>query len=88
MARSYPAMSMSQVSVTYFRAKPLGGDGSGGEVRTHYNQTLQQADRAGVITLNGDGKITAVLNPDCHINLPEGIFAEDVFDIAFLKARG
>jgi len=79
MADANPAQSMSQISVAYYRSKPLGGDGAGGSIKTHYNQTLAQACRAGVIQLNDDGKITAILDKSVTINIPASLRAEDIF---------
>ena len=77
MARSFPAQSMGQVSVLCYKATPVRG--GKGTVRTHYNYTLDQAMRAGVLTLNDEGKITSVIDGDAKIELPDSLRAEDVF---------
>lgn len=77
MARSYPAQTMGQVSVLLYKVTPL--KGGKGTARTHYNYTLDQAMREGVITLNDEGKITAVLDENAKIDLPASLKPEDVF---------
>ena len=83
MANARPAMTTPQVSVTYFKTKTIGGK-TGATMKTHYNQTLKQADRAGVIRLNDEGKIAHV-GPDVTINLPASLYKEDVYELGLLK---
>ena len=79
MARSYPAQSMGQVSVLLHKVVNL--KGGKGTMKTHYNFTLDQAMRNGVIRLNDDGKITEVLDENAKIDIPKGMLPEDVFAI-------
>lgn len=80
-------LSMSQVSVTYWKFTPFnpGSDGSGG-TKTHYNQTLPQALRSGVIQMNDAGKITAILDPSVTVNIPGTLRPEDVYSLELINA--
>lgn len=78
MARSYPAQTMGQVSVLQYKVKDMP---RGGTMKTHYNYTLQQAMRAGVLTLDNEGKILEILEPNVNVQIPEGWGEEDVFAI-------
>ena len=86
MARSYSAMTMETASVSYFVEKEIGGK-SGAIMKTHYSQTLKQADRAGVIRLNEEGKITAILRDNVTITLPKSLYPEDVYSLDMLPER-
>ena len=85
MARSYPAMTMETVSVTYHIEKTLGGK-SGATMRTNYNQTLKQADRNGMIRLDDSGKI-AFVKPGVTINIPASLYPEDIYTLDLLKDK-
>ena len=78
MANANPAQTMEQVSVKWTEVKPLKG-GVDGSITTHYSRTLRQAARDGVLTLNGDDKITALLLPGVEVHLPKSLREEDVF---------
>ena len=77
---------MKVVAVRWSEYKPFKNGVKGG-TRTSYNRTVAQAARDGIITIDNDGRITAVLNHLATIDLPEGIFPEDVFSLDFLKAQ-
>ena len=79
MANANPAQSMGQVSVRFTRQKAIGKPDSGCFMTTHYNMTLHQADREGVIRLDKDGKITEILLDGANIDIPESLRAEDIF---------
>ena len=83
MARSFPAQTMGQVAIRFTRTKPLKGKIEGG-VTTHYNMTLQQADREGIIQLDADGKIAKIVEEGINIDLPKTLQPEDVFAVALL----
>lgn len=89
MANAHPTMSHPQVSVTYYQEKSMGANKKA-TMRTHYNQTLKQADRAGVIRLDEEGKITYVGSsvPGTSvitINIPASFYEEDVYSLDLLK---
>jgi hypothetical protein len=71
---------MAQVSVVYSLITELTG-GVKGTCKSHYCDTLKQADRRGVIRLNDAGKIVEVINKDITVNLPKGVGYEDVYEL-------
>ena len=78
MANANPAQTMEQVSVRWTEKKPMKG-GVDGFVTTHYSRTIRQAARDGVIAINDDDKITAILGKNVNIDLPKSLREEDVF---------
>jgi len=86
MAKANPALTMKVVAVRWSEYRPFKNGVKGG-TRTSYNRTVHQAARDGVIRIDDDGKIVEVLNHLATIDLPEGIFPEDVFSLDFLKAQ-
>lgn len=77
MANARPS-TMAQVAVKYTLRTPLRGKVKGNAI-SHYQDTLEQACRRGIITLNDEGKILEVLNKDANIIIPQGMGPEDVF---------
>ena len=78
---------MGQVTVRFCKKTPLKGNIKG-NITTHYNMTLKQADREGVIVLNDDGKIVKVLQEGADIQLPESLRPEDIFALTPAKKIG
>ena len=82
MANANVARTMQSVSVSLYKVTKLPRNG---ESRTHYSWTLKQADRAGAITLDEDGKVTSILEENLKFDLPKGIQLEDIMHPDFLK---
>lgn len=77
MANANVARTMQSVSVSLYKVTKLGGEGNA-HARTHYSWTLKQADRAGAITLDEDGKVTSILEENLKFDLPKGLELEDI----------
>jgi len=82
MANANPANSMEVVSVKCYKVTQMP---KGGEMRTHYNWTLRQADRFGALSLDEDGKVTAIHEENLKFDLPKGMIVEDVLSAGFMK---
>lgn len=81
MANANVASRMDQVAVKLYKVTQLP---HGCEGRTHYSWTLKQADRAGAISLNDEGMVTAILEKNLKFELPKGMELEDIMDADLL----